>query len=93
MLFTGIVGTGHHYYWIGTPNYAGFGGAASSALFEPLPILFMVIDTLRVVRERSHITGWPSRWAVGCAVMHFFGAGVWGFAHTLPQMNQWHHEM
>jgi nitric oxide reductase subunit B len=23
--------------------------------------------------------------------MHFFGAGVWGFAHSLPQINQWTH--
>jgi nitric oxide reductase subunit B len=92
VLFTGIVGTGHHYYWIGTPNYWLWWGGIFSA-FEPLPILFMVIDTLRVVRERK--TEIPNRvalsWAVGCAVMHFFGAGVWGFAHTLPQINQWTH--
>jgi nitric oxide reductase subunit B len=23
--------------------------------------------------------------------MHFLGAGVWGFAHTLPQINKWTH--
>jgi nitric oxide reductase subunit B len=91
-LFTGIVGTGHHYYWIGTPNYWLWWGGIFSAL-EPLPILFMVIDTIRVVRERKIEI--PNRiamnWAVGCAIMHFFGAGVWGFAHTLPQINQWTH--
>jgi nitric oxide reductase subunit B len=92
VLFTGIVGTGHHYYWIGTPNYWLWWGGIFSA-FEPLPILFMVIDTLRVVRERKlEITNKVAlSWAVGCAVMHFFGAGVWGFAHTLPQINQWTH--
>lgn len=51
VLFTGIAGTGHHYYWIGTPKYWLWVGAVFSAL-EPLPILFMVIDTLRDVRER-----------------------------------------
>ncbi|HXX81430.1 MAG TPA: cbb3-type cytochrome c oxidase subunit I [Thermodesulfovibrionales bacterium] len=92
VLFTGIVGTGHHYYWIGTPNYWFWWGGIFSAL-EPLPILFMVIDTLRSVRERkAEITNRVALyWAVGCAVMHFFGAGVWGFAHTLPQINQWTH--
>ncbi len=92
VLFTGIVGTGHHYYWIGTPNYWLWWGGIFSA-FEPLPILFMVIDTLRSVRERKvEITNRVAlNWAVGCAVMHFFGAGVWGFAHTLPQINQWTH--
>ena len=92
VLFTGIVGTGHHYYWIGTPEYWLWWGGIFSAL-EPLPILFMVIDTVRVVRERKiEITNRIAmNWAVGCAIMHFFGAGVWGFAHTLPQINQWTH--
>jgi len=92
VLFTGIVGTGHHYYWIGTPHYWLWVGGVFSAL-EPLPILFMVLDTVRVVREKKlevsnklvlHL-------AVGCAVLHLLGAGVWGFAHTLPQINQWTH--
>lgn len=53
----------------------------------------MVIDTLRDVRERKvEIENRIALfWAVGCAVMHFFGAGVWGFAHTLPQINRWTH--
>ncbi len=92
VLFTGIAGTGHHYYWIGTPYYWLWVGGIFSAL-EPLPILFMVIDTLRDVRERK--VEIENRiaifWAVGCVIMHFFGAGVWGFAHTLPQINKWTH--
>ncbi len=35
-LFTGIVGTGHHYYWIGAPKYWLWFGGIFSAL-EPLP--------------------------------------------------------
>lgn len=92
VLFTGIVGTGHHYYWIGTPHYWLWLGGIFGAL-EPLPILFMVVDTLRNVRERrieieNKIALY---WAVGCAVIHFLGAGVWGFAHNLPQINKWTH--
>lgn len=92
VLFTGIAGTGHHYYWIGTPYYWLWVGGIFSAL-EPVPILFMIIDTLRDVRERKvEIENRTALfWAVGCAVMHFFGAGVWGFAHTLPQINKWTH--
>jgi nitric oxide reductase subunit B len=92
VLFTGIAGTGHHYYWIGTPRYWLWVGGIFSAL-EPVPILFMVIDTLRDVRERRvEITNQVALyWAVGSAVLHFLGAGVWGFAHTLPQINQWTH--
>ncbi len=92
VLFTGIAGTGHHYYWIGTPGYWMWVGGIFSAL-EPLPILLMVIDTLRHVRERKiEISNRLALyWAVGCAVMHFIGAGVWGFAHTLPAINKWTH--
>lgn len=92
VLFTGITGTGHHYYWIGTPAYWLWFGAIFSAL-EPLPILMMVFDTLRMVREK-HLTvtnRLALYWAVGGTIVHFFGAGVWGFAQTLPQVNKWTH--
>jgi nitric oxide reductase subunit B len=92
VLFTGIVGTGHHYYWIGTPAYWLWFGAIFSAL-EPLPILFMVFDTLRMAREK-HLeikNRLAMNWAVAGTIMHFFGAGVWGFAITLPQINKWIH--
>jgi nitric oxide reductase subunit B len=92
VLFTGIVGTGHHYYWIGAPSYWLWWGAIFSAL-EPVPILLMVVDTLRDVRERRREIRNPLTWtyAVGCAIFHFVGAGVWGFIHTLPQINRYTH--
>jgi nitric oxide reductase subunit B len=92
VLITGIIGTGHHYYWIGTPNYWLWWGGIFSAL-EPLPILFMVFDTLNHVRHRKlEVTNrLVLYWAVGCAVFHFIGAGVWGMIHTLPQVNRWTH--
>jgi len=92
VLITGIIGTGHHYYWIGTPNYWLWWGGIFSAL-EPLPILFMVFDTLNHVQHKKIVI--TNRlvlyWAVGCAIFHFIGAGVWGFAHTLPFVNRWTH--
>jgi nitric oxide reductase large subunit len=92
VLFTGIAGTGHHYYWFGTPHYWLWGGGIFSA-FEPLPILFMVIDTLREVKERSiEIKNTlVVRYAVTGAFLHFVGAGVWGLAQTLPMINKWTH--
>jgi len=91
-LFTGIAGTGHHYYWIGAPKYWLWVGGIFSAL-EPLPILLMVIDTMHHVRHRQTQIINSHTWtlAVGCAVFHFIGAGVWGFAHTLPQINYYTH--
>jgi nitric oxide reductase subunit B len=91
-LFTGLAGTGHHYYWIGAPRYWLWVGGIFSAL-EPLPILLMVIDTMHHVKERKAKIINPLTWtyAIGCAVMHLIGAGVWGFLHTLPQINYYTH--
>lgn len=33
----GIIGTGHHYYWIGTPDYWQWWGSIFSALGSPSP--------------------------------------------------------
>jgi len=91
-LFTGIAGTGHHYYWIGAPRYWLWIGGIFSAL-EPLPILLMLVDTMRHVKERKAPIVNPLTWtyAVGCAIYHMIGAGVWGFLHTLPQINYYTH--
>jgi len=91
-LFTGIVGTGHHYYWIGAPKYWLWFGGIFSAL-EPLPILLMLIDTMNHVKLRQEAIKNPLTWtiAIGCAVMHMIGAGIWGFMHTLPQINYYTH--
>ncbi len=91
-LFTGIAGTGHHYYWIGAPHYWLWIGGIFSAL-EPVPILLMLIDTMNHVKHRQVKIVNPLTWtiAIGCAVMHMIGAGVWGFMHTLPQINYYTH--
>jgi nitric oxide reductase subunit B len=91
-LFTGIVGTGHHYYWIGAPNYWLWWGGIFSAL-EPLPILLMVIDTWLHVRERKNPIINRLIWVyiVGLSLYHFIGAGLFGFIHTLPPINYYTH--
>lgn len=91
-MFTGIVGTGHHYYWIGAPSYWLWFGGIFSAL-EPLPIVLMVVDTMHHVKERKNTITNPLTltYAVGCAIFHLVGAGVWGFLHTLPQINYYTH--
>jgi nitric oxide reductase subunit B len=91
-LFTGIVGTGHHYYWIGAPDYWLWWGGIFSAL-EPLPILLMVIDTWLHMKERKNPVVNRLIWIyiVGLALYHFVGAGVWGFIHTLPPINYYTH--
>ncbi len=91
-LFTGIAGTGHHYYWIGAPKYWLWVGGVFSAL-EPVPIVLMLLDTMNYVKRRQARIINPLTWtfAIGCAVLHVIGAGVWGFMHTLPQINYYTH--
>ncbi len=91
-LFTGLVGTGHHYYWIGSPDYWLWWGGIFSAL-EPLPVALMVLDTWMHIKERKNPIVNPLMWTyiMGLAIFHFLGAGVFGFIHTLPQINYYTH--
>jgi nitric oxide reductase subunit B len=91
-LFTGLVGTGHHYYWLGSPNYWLWWGGIFSAL-EPLPVALMVLDTWMHIKERKNPIVNPLLWTyiMGLALFHFLGAGVFGFIHTLPSVNYYTH--
>ncbi len=91
-LITGIIGTGHHYYWIGTPDYWSWWGSIFSAL-EPIPFFLMVVYAFTMVykRRREHPNKAATLWALGTAVMAFLGAGVWGFLHTLAPVNYYTH--
>lgn len=89
---SGILGTGHHYYYIGTPSYWLWIGGLFSAL-EPLAFLGMAIYGITMAKKggRKHPNRTALAWTVGCCVMSFVGAGFLGFAHTLPQVNMYTH--
>lgn len=91
-LITGIIGTGHHYYWIGTPEYWQWWGSIFSAL-EPLPFFALTLFAFNLVnrRRRDHPNKAATLWALGTGVMAFLGAGVWGFLHTLAPVNFYTH--
>ena len=89
---SGILGTGHHYYWIGTPGYWLMIGGIFSAL-EPLAFLAMAVWAINMYRRkgRNHPNKIGLYWTLGCAIMSFVGAGFLGFAHTWPAVNKWTH--
>ncbi|MGL1833017.1 cbb3-type cytochrome c oxidase subunit I [Rhodocyclaceae bacterium SMB388] len=91
-LVTGIIGTGHHYFWIGTPSYWQWWGSIFSAL-EPIPFFAMTVFAFNMVnrRKREHPNKAAVLWALGTGVMAFLGAGVWGFLHTLAPVNYFTH--
>ncbi len=91
-LFSGLLGTGHHYYWIGTPGYWQWIGSIFSSL-EVIPFFAMMSFAFIMVWKgrRDHPNKAALLWSLGCAVLAFFGAGVWGFLHTLHGVNYYTH--
>jgi nitric oxide reductase subunit B len=89
---TGILGLGHHYFWIGTPSYwFGIGGFFSA--LEPLPLLGMVVHAIYDAGAHHMQAGNRPAfyWLIAEAFGNFIGAGVWGFMMTLPQINLFAH--
>jgi nitric oxide reductase subunit B len=89
---SGILGTGHHYYYIGTPEYWLVIGGIFSAL-EPLAFLGMAIFAMVIYhrREEKHPNKIALLWTLGTAVVSFIGAGLLGLAHTIPGVNLYTH--
>jgi len=91
-MVSGILGTGHHFFYMGAPEYWLWIGSISSAV-EPVPFLLMILFAFSMARERKiqHDNEMALTWAKGTAVMAFLGAGVWGFFHTLAPVNMFTH--
>ncbi len=91
-LFSGILGTGHHFYWIGTPGYWQWIGSIFST-FEVIPFFLMMSFAFVMVWKgrRNHPNKAALLWSLGSSTVAFFGAGVWGFLHTLHGVNYYSH--
>lgn len=91
-MVSGILGTGHHFFYMGAPEYWLWVGSIASAV-EPLPFYLMILFAFTMARERKiqHDNEMALTWAKGTAVMAFLGAGVWGFIHTLAPVNMFTH--
>jgi len=65
-LITGIIGTGHHFFYIGTPSYWLWLGSIFSAL-EPIPFFMMTLFAFNMVnkRRRDHPNKVAVLWALG----------------------------
>ena len=89
---SGILGTGHHFYYIGAPSYWLWIGGIFSAL-EPLAFLAMALFAINMYRkgEKKHPNKTALNWTLGTAIVSFVGAGLLGAAHTLPSVNLYTH--
>lgn len=92
VFIAGILGTAHHYYWIGVPTYWLPIGGVFSAL-EPLALVGMAMFAYYAMLRSgfSHPNKLALHWTLGSAVFTLFGAGLLGLAHTFPDVNKWTH--
>jgi nitric oxide reductase subunit B len=92
VFIAGILGTAHHYYWVGVPTYwLGIGGVFSA--LEPVALLAMAIYAYNAMRRSglAHPNVLALHWTLGSAIFTLFGAGLLGLAHTMPSVNKWTH--
>jgi nitric oxide reductase subunit B len=92
VFMAGILGTAHHYYWVGVPRYWLPIGGLFSAL-EPLALFGMATFAYYAMRRSgfAHPNKLALHWTIGSAIYTAFGAGILGLAHTWPAVNKWTH--
>ncbi len=93
-LGSGIVGTGHHWYWTGQSNVTMALGAMFSAM-EVVPLTLLTLDawdfiklTRKSTPELAAGIAMKQKWAfyflMAVGFWNFLGAGVFGFLINLP---------
>ncbi len=91
----GVLGTGHHMYWVGEPGLWVAVGSMFSFI-EVLPLLLLVIEALqqhRLIKAAGEFRyGLAYLYILGAAFWNFVGAGVFG-GGTLnaPLVNYYEH--
>ncbi|HEY4682348.1 MAG TPA: nitric-oxide reductase large subunit [Candidatus Acidoferrales bacterium] len=94
-LGTGIIGTGHHWYWIGAPEFWMALGAVFSAMqVIPLTILTLVATNFQRIGQRQKmplVHKWPIYFLAAAGFWNFLGAGVFGFLVNLPIVSYFQH--
>jgi nitric oxide reductase subunit B len=91
----GVLGTGHHIYWVGGPSmWVPLGSMFS--FIEVLPLVLLILDAMDhhdlIQRQRQFRYGLAYTYILGSAFWNFVGAGVFG-GGTLnaPLVNYYEH--
>ncbi|AWN73577.1 cbb3-type cytochrome c oxidase subunit I [Legionella anisa] len=91
----GIIGTGHHWYWTGTPDFWVPLGTMFSFI-EVLPLVLLIIDAIEhhqlIKRQHAFTYNLAFLYILGASFWNFVGAGVFG-GGTLnaPLINYYEH--
>ncbi|ADC65492.1 Nitric-oxide reductase [Ferroglobus placidus DSM 10642] len=89
---SGVIGQGHHYFWIGTPTFWILLGGVISVL-EIVPLALMALESLRIAKElKQPFPNIPSLYfMVGILIFGFIGVSLLGLIQTWPWTNWWEH--
>ncbi len=93
-LGSGIVGTGHHWYWTGQSSVTMALAAVFSAM-EVVPLTLLTLDAwdfIKLTHTTCDVCGkqvalphkWTFRFLMAVGFWNFMGAGVFGFLINLP---------
>jgi nitric oxide reductase subunit B len=95
LLGSGIVGIGHHYYWIGAGDlWIGLGSVFSALEVVPLTLLAVeAVEQWLVLKRGGASFPWKHAFTflVAVAFWNLFGAGVLGFLINLPAVSYFEH--
>lgn len=92
---SGIIGTAHHYFWYGGPNYWIALGSVFSSM-EPIPLILLVVRAWKEHRQIEEAGEefpyrWPFLFLTASSFWNFLGAGIFGFMINLPVVNYFEH--
>ncbi len=93
-LGSGIVGTGHHWYWTGQTNI-NMGLSAMFSAMEVVPLTLLTLDAwdfVKLTKDDCAVCGqhlaMPHKWTfyflMAVGFWNFVGAGIFGFLINLP---------
>jgi len=95
LLGSGVLGTGHHYYWIGAPDmWIGFGAVFSALEVVPLTLLMLEAYEQYKMQKQGGVN-FPYKgtfyFLIATAFWNLFGAGLLGFLINLPIVSYFQH--
>jgi len=95
IMFSGVLGVGHHYWWQGLDEYWIAVGGIFSAL-EPLPLVLLMIEAIKEQREindRGEVFAFalPFLFLAGSAFLNWLGAGFFGMVINTPSIDYYAH--
>ncbi|GAX91384.1 nitric-oxide reductase large subunit [Effusibacillus lacus] len=95
LLGSGVIGTGHHYYWVGVPDFWIALGAVFSAL-EVIPLTLLILEAwgqYKIMKDGGADFPYKGSFSflISVAIWNLVGAGGLGFLINMPIVSYYQH--